>query len=171
MDGSFRSAGDGAHHGVVLARVILVLAVVAVSSGLGLWWRARQGVVRVTRTGPAPYAGTSPDAAAAVPGGKSWPERGVTLGSEATFVQFSTDFCSPCRATSRVLHTFAQARDGVVHTELDIDAHLALVRELSVLRAPTVVVLDRAGTEIARMSGAVSGAQAEQALGLAARAA
>jgi thiol-disulfide isomerase/thioredoxin len=157
VDGSFRRTGDGAHHGLVLARVILVLAVVAVSAGLGLWWRARQGVVRLTGTEG--------------PGGNSWPERGVTLGAEATFVQFSTDFCSPCRATSRVLHTFAQARDGVVHTELDIDAHLALVRELSVLRAPTVVVLDRAGTEIARMSGAVSGAQAEQALGLAARAA
>lgn len=162
VDKRSRQTDAAAHDEQMLARVVLVLAVVGVALVLGLWWRARQGAVRAVGDVP---AGAS--SGHAVP----WREHGVDLGSDATFVQFSTEFCSPCRQTARVLHGLAGARDGVVHAELDIDTHLDLVRELSVLRAPTVVVLDASGTEVARMSGAVSRAQAEQALGVVAHAA
>lgn len=177
LDDASRTADAAAHDGWMLARVVLVVAVVAVSVGLGLWWRAREGAVRTTGTPRtaaaradtthAPQAG----AQAGTGGADTWRARGVELGTEATFVQFSTDFCSPCRATSRVLHALVADRPGVVHAELDIDHHLALVRELSVLRAPTVVVLDPDGAEVARMSGAVSKPQAEQALGVVTQAA
>jgi thiol-disulfide isomerase/thioredoxin len=140
----------------VLVRALLVVAVVAVALVLGLWWRSRQGVVRTT----------APDAVA--PGSSAaddvWRERGVELAGTATFVQFSTDHCSPCRATSRVLGALVAQRDDVSHREMDIDQNLDLVRRFSVLRAPTVLVLDRDGREVARMTGAVGRAQAEQAL-------
>ena len=43
---------------------------------------------------------------------------------------------------------------GVVHIEIDAEHHLDLVRRLDVLRTPTTLVLDDAGNEIARASGA-----------------
>ncbi|GAA4835176.1 hypothetical protein GCM10023221_10110 [Luteimicrobium xylanilyticum] len=140
----------------VLVRVLLVAAVVVVALALGLWWRSRQGVVRVAAPdGAAPVASEPDDV---------WRERGVELARSATFVQFSTDHCSPCRATSRVLGELVARRDDVSHSEMDIDRNLDLVRRFSVLRAPTVLVLDRDGREVARMTGAVGRAQAEQAL-------
>ncbi|MFC8731839.1 thioredoxin family protein [Luteimicrobium sp. NPDC057192] len=140
----------------MLVRALLLVAVVAAALVLGLWWRSRQGVVRVS----------APDAAAPVPSAEDdvWRDRGVELAGTATFVQFSTDHCGPCRATSRVLGALVARRDDVSHREMDIDQHLDLVRRFSVLRAPTVLVLDRDGREVARMTGAVRRAQAEQAL-------
>ncbi|MGC5167437.1 thioredoxin family protein [Luteimicrobium sp. DT211] len=141
-------------------RVLLVAVVVAVALVLGRWWRSRQGVVRVR--GPEPSADVP--AADARTAGDVWRDRGVELGGAATFVQFSTDHCSPCRATSRVLGELVARRDDVSHREMDIDHNLDLVRRFSVLRAPTVLILDRDGNEVARMTGAVRRAQAEQAL-------
>jgi len=140
----------------VLVRALFVVAVVAVALVLGLWWRSRQGVVRVS----------APDVVTPAPSDADevWRGRGVQLAGTATFVQFSTEHCSPCRATPRVLGALVAQRDDVSHREMDIDQNLDLVRRFSVLRAPTVLVLDRDGREVARMTGAVGRAQAEQAL-------
>ncbi len=45
-------------------------------------------------------------------------------------------------------------RPGVAHVELDAEHHLDLVRRLGVLRTPTTLVLDAAGREVRRASGA-----------------
>lgn len=76
------------------------------------------------------------------------------LGSRATLVQFSSAFCAPCRATRRILGEVAEIVPGVVHLEIDAEHHLDLVRRLDVLRTPTTLVLDGAGNEVARASGA-----------------
>jgi hypothetical protein len=54
-----------------------------------------------------------------------------------------------------------------VHTELDVEAHPDLVRAAHVFHTPTVVVLDGAGTEVARSSGAMTPIQARTALAVA----
>jgi len=41
---------------------------------------------------------------------------GTELGERATLVQFSTAFCSPCRATRVLLNDIAAKVDGVVST-------------------------------------------------------
>ncbi|MCK9924603.1 thioredoxin family protein [Frankia sp. AgPm24] len=79
---------------------------------------------------------------------------GETLGERATLLQFSTAFCAPCRVTRRVLAGVAEVVPGVRHVEVDAEAHLDLVRALGVRRTPTVVVLDAAGRETRRASGA-----------------
>ncbi|WP_225438578.1 thioredoxin family protein [Candidatus Frankia nodulisporulans] len=79
---------------------------------------------------------------------------GETLGARATLLQFSTAFCAPCRVTRRVLAGVAEVVPGVRHVEVDAEAHLDLVRALGVRRTPTVVVLDAAGRETRRASGA-----------------
>lgn len=78
---------------------------------------------------------------------------GARLGESATLVQFSTEFCSPCRATRVLLTDIAATEPGVVTVELDAEQHLDLVRELDVRRTPTVLVLDPAGVVTTRSSG------------------
>lgn len=78
---------------------------------------------------------------------------GQPLGERATLVQFSSAFCAPCRATRVVLRQVADTVDGVTAIDIDAEAHLDLVRELNILRTPTVLVVDAAGRVIRRASG------------------
>ncbi|QYJ03949.1 thioredoxin family protein [Nocardioides panacisoli] len=79
---------------------------------------------------------------------------GAELGERATFVQFSSAFCAPCRATRVLLDDVATNEDGVAHVEVDAEHHLELVRALGVQRTPTTLVLDAAGAELTRAAGA-----------------
>ena len=90
---------------------------------------------------------------------------GLELGERATFVQFSTAFCAPCRATRRILSDVAELVPGVVHHEIDAEHHLDVVRQLGILRTPTTLVLDARGSEVARASGAPSKEQVLAQLG------
>lgn len=130
--------------------ILLLFCAIALTVLVGVAWTRRQGAVR----GPRPA-----DARAA-----DWLPPGVTLGERATFVQFSAQVCSACRATDRVLGAVAARDGGVVHHELDVDDHLPLTTRLGIWHVPTVVLLDRDGAEIARMSGAVTPARAREAL-------
>jgi thiol-disulfide isomerase/thioredoxin len=80
-------------------------------------------------------------------------ELGHALGERATLVQFSTAFCAPCRATRRVLDDVAGMVQGVAHVEIDAESRLDLVRQLNVLRTPTVLVLAADGRIVRRASG------------------
>ena len=67
---------------------------------------------------------------------------GADLGSRGTLVQFSSAFCSPCRATRTLLRDVADHLDGIVHVDVDAESHLELVRRLQIDKTPTVLVLD-----------------------------
>ena len=90
---------------------------------------------------------------------------GGELGERATLVQFSSAFCAPCRATRRVLDEIAGMVPGVTHVEIDAEARLELVRELEVLRTPTVLVLDADGRVVRRATGQPRKADVIAALG------
>jgi thiol-disulfide isomerase/thioredoxin len=92
-------------------------------------------------------------------------ELGVPLGEQATLVQFSSAFCTPCRATRVVLGDVAGMVPGVVHVEVDAESHLDLVRRLDVTRTPTVLVLDPSGRIRSRATGAPRRADVIAALG------
>jgi thiol-disulfide isomerase/thioredoxin len=78
---------------------------------------------------------------------------GSELGSRATLVQFSSAFCSPCRATRVLLRDVTAPLDDVTHIEIDAESHLDLVRRLGIVRTPTVVVLDSSGGVVRQASG------------------
>lgn len=118
---------------------LVCVAVLAAASVFGLVHRARSGRIRVR----------DDDAARRLTAG----EIGGALGERATLVQFSSAFCAPCRATRRTLAEVAAMVDGVAHVEIDAERHLELVRELGVLRTPTVLVLDAAGAVVRRAAG------------------
>ncbi len=92
-------------------------------------------------------------------------ELGEGLGARATLVQFSSAFCAPCRATRRILDEVAGMVPGVAHVEVDAEARLDLVRELGILRTPTVLVLDADGRVVRRAAGQPRKADVIAALG------
>jgi thioredoxin-like negative regulator of GroEL len=131
--------------------LIVVVAVLAAASALGLAQRRRQGKFKT-------LGGTAP---AASPGGTGTGVRdvltaadlGAPLGTRATLVQFSTEFCSNCPPTRRMLSQVAAEHAGVELVEVDAAARLDLARRLNVLSTPTVVVLGPDGTIASRASG------------------
>lgn len=126
-------------------RVLLLVAVLAVAVGVGVWRRRVDGRVRVV-TGPVLDA-----AALRAP-----------LGERATLVQFSSEFCAPCAQARRVLA--AAAGPGVAHVEVDAGDRDDLVRRFGVLRTPTVLVLDGGGRVVRRAGGVPAAADVRAAL-------
>ena len=151
------------------AGLVACLAALVVATAIGLAWRATNGRMRAprqpgagsarARTGGEPAGGlpvdsatadlTSADAATAAAAGPrvSPSEIGQPLGERATLLQFSSAFCAPCRATRRILSEVAGMTEGVAHVEIDAESRLDLVRELGILRTPTVLVLAADGRD------------------------
>ena len=143
-----------------MPRVLLVLAVLAVATVLGLWWRARNG--RYTPVDGALLASAPQDV-----GDDSrltLAELGAPLGSRATFVQFSSEVCAPCRRTHAVLAQLVSEHDDLSHVEMDVAEHLDLVRRFGIMRTPTTLLLDARGVVVGRMSGATDRRHALAAL-------
>jgi thiol-disulfide isomerase/thioredoxin len=130
----------------ILTAGALILGLVVVATVVGLVWRSRTGRV-VARSGEQRVAPSDAGATASA------------FGAKATLLQFSTEFCAPCRTTARVLGEIGSARDGVEHVEIDLTDRPDLARRFSVLQTPTTLVLDGKGTVRARIGGAARPAE------------
>ena len=118
--------------------VALVLAgLVLAATALGVLHRGAQGRVRTV----------SDSRIVAI--------EGVPLGGRATLLQFSTEVCTPCRSTARVLDDLAARTDDVAHVELDVTHRPELASRYRVLQTPTTLILDGDGAVRARIGGAV----------------
>jgi len=147
---------------VLLGAVVVTALVAAVTKAVNGRFRA---VVPVSASASPPAVSTGQPSAPAAADGVSVDDLGgAALGRRATFLQFSSSFCAPCRATRLLLADVVAAREGVVHVEVDAEANLELVRRLNVLRTPTVLVLDADGVVRGRASGAPRRDQVEAAL-------
>ena len=91
-------------------------------------------------------------------------ELGAPLGARATFVQFSSEVCAPCRRTHAVLAQLVSEHDDLSHVEMDVVEHLDLVRRFGIMRTPTTLLLDARGVVVGRMSGATDRRHALAAL-------
>jgi thiol-disulfide isomerase/thioredoxin len=130
---------------------VVCVAVLAMASAYGVLHRRRSGRIRVRGRDDGKRLGAA--------------ELGGPLGERATLVQFSSAFCAPCRATRRVLGEVADLVPGVTHVEIDAEDHLDLVRELDILKTPTVLVLDAGGRVVRRATGQPRKADVIAALG------
>ena len=148
--------------------VLLLVAVLALATAFGLWFRRVNGRVRdtgatVPMAGPDdPPAAIEPSSPATVALAEALSGR---LGDQATIVQFSSAFCQPCRATRRIVEEVCVIVPGVSHVEIDAEGNLDLVRALDIRRTPTVLFLDRAGTVRKQASGQPRKADVIAALG------
>jgi thiol-disulfide isomerase/thioredoxin len=135
--------------GVLITRVTLGLVVLLAALALGLAggavWRRSNGRLRTTRI--------ESDRVMPRQQRVTGEQLGHALGERATLLQFSSAFCAPCRATRRILADVAAMTQGVAHLDIDAESHLDLVRELNVLRTPTVLVLGADGRIVSRGSG------------------
>ncbi|MGW3957264.1 TlpA family protein disulfide reductase [Streptomyces sp. NPDC004752] len=131
--------------------LVVCVAVLAAASLYGVLHKRRSGRVRVRGRDEGKRLGAA--------------ELGGELGERATLVQFSSAFCAPCRATRRVLGEVADVVPGVTHLEIDAESRLDLVRELGILKTPTVLVLDADGRVVRRAAGQPRKADVIAALG------
>jgi thiol-disulfide isomerase/thioredoxin len=113
-------------------KTYLPLAIVLVlASAYGFWWKRKQGAIRSNK---------------AIPGHRLTSDvLGEALGSRATMVQFSSAFCTPCRATHALLSQMV--------IPMNAESHLELVRELDIRSTPTTLFINKDGIEVGRAAG------------------
>ncbi len=129
-------------------RASALVAILLISGLIGALLRRGAGRVR-------PVAGGAVLAAV---------DLGVPLGDRATFLQFSSPACGPCRSVRRVLGDVVASGPGLAHVDIDATERLDLARRLEIMRTPTVLVLDPAGRVVRRISGALNAEQARSAV-------
>ena len=114
--------------------VVLVLAI-----AFGVWYTRSRGEFRKKKTvnGPKLDAGII----------------GVELGARVTMVQFSSAFCSPCRATKALLEDMVKTMPDVRYAHIDAESHLELVRKIDIRSTPTTLFLNSDGIEVGRAMG------------------
>ncbi|TSD96558.1 thioredoxin family protein [Skermania sp. ID1734] len=139
-----------------MIQIIILVVVLLVACGAGLWLRARAGQVRqVAADAPA-------DERVALLAAAGVGER------EPTVLHFSADWCGPCAAVRRVvgqvIGELAQHPRPPREVELDIDENPSLARELGVLSLPTTFIFDGADSQLFRISGVPSAADLRNAL-------
>jgi thiol-disulfide isomerase/thioredoxin len=147
--------------------LIALLAALVVALAGGVTWRLTNGRMRTIPVQATADPGELRHAAGTQAGGNvvSAAAIGKPLGERATLLQFSSAFCAPCRATRQILGEVAGMTSGVAHIEIDAESRLDLVRELGVLRTPTVLVLDAEGRITRRASGRPTKSDVLAALG------
>ena len=116
-----------------------ILFVLGAATGYGLWYQKSRGKIQDKAT-------SSKALTASVIGGE--------LGSRATLVQFSSAFCTPCRATRTLLENVVADLSDVRHVEIDAETNLELVRKLDIRSTPTTIILNSSGVEVGRAVGA-----------------
>ena len=116
-----------------------LLVVLALAIAFGVWYTRSRGEFRKKKT----VNGPKLDAAVI----------GVELGSRVTMVQFSSAFCSPCRATKALLEDMVKTMPDVRYAHIDAESHLELVRKLDIRSTPTTLFLNSAGVEVGRAMG------------------
>ena len=72
---------------------------------------------------------------------------------QVTFLQFSSEFCQPCRVTNKVLEEVTNSFPAICHIELDVVEHMDLVKTYGISRTPTTLIIDKAGTVHFRATG------------------
>ncbi len=115
--------------------VAVLVGTLVLATAVGLVRRARDGRVRTRR-------------------GAAGPGELRPVGAERVLLlQLSSPACTPCRQTAAVLTELVARTPGLAHREIDVAERPDIARDLHVLRTPTVVALDRAGSEVLRVSG------------------
>lgn len=80
--------------------------------------------------------------------------KGVLFGTNATLLQFSTEFCTKCPGTRTYLASVADQHVGVIHVDVDITNRQDLAQKFNIMQTPTTLILDDSGAIAGRIGGA-----------------
>ncbi len=116
-----------------------LVVVLALAIAFGVWYTRTRGEFRKKKTVNGPKLDAS--------------VIGIELGAAVTMVQFSSAFCSPCRATKALLEDMVKTMPDVRYAHIDAEANLELVRKLDVRSTPTTLFLNSDGVEVGRAMG------------------
>lgn len=116
-----------------------LVIVLALGIAFGVWYTRSRGEFRKKKT----INGPKFDAAII----------GAELGARVTMVQFSSAFCSPCRATKALLEDMVKSMPDVRYAHIDAESNLELVRKLDIRSTPTTLFLNGDGIEVGRAMG------------------
>ena len=134
-----------------LSIAALLGALVGASTLIGLVWRLTTGRIREVARSDERLHVTELVA-------------GAEAGSGATLLQFSTEFCSPCRSTHSLLGALAAELPGIRHVDVDVTTRPDLADRFTLLQSPTTFILDATGAIRARIGGAPRAADVRAAL-------
>lgn len=139
------------------ARIALILGLVVLATAAGFLWRARSGLVKKLTNGEVINLAEI----GAIKNGKP-----VTkFGQKVTFLQFSSEFCTACRQTSKLYSELEQVHPEILHIEVDITNRIDLANKFNILQTPTTLVLDSRGRVTSRIGGAVKQETIEHEIG------
>lgn len=112
----------------------------------GAWWKFRTGRAKLVKSGKLVDLTKlqADDQGEAV----------TSFGATATLLQFSTEVCSICVATSRLYRELEGKIPGLKHIEVDITHRMDLAAHFSIMQTPTTLILDKHGMVRARIGGA-----------------
>ena len=117
--------------------LLLLAFVLILATGVGIYFQRRSGVIKRNKRLRL-----------------SQSEVGGRYGDRATIVQFSTSFCSSCRAAKALISDVVKDQSDISYLEVDAESNLDLVRRVDIRSTPTTLFLDKHGFEIARATGA-----------------
>jgi len=116
-----------------------IALILTLASTYGLWYQAKSGKIKGSKARSASLSSEDIES---------------ELGQRVTLLQFSSTFCTPCRATRVLLADINSELDGVKHIDIDAEDNLELVCRLDIRTTPTTLLLDKYGIEIGRAVGA-----------------
>jgi thiol-disulfide isomerase/thioredoxin len=116
----------------------LPIGVLVVASAFGFYWRSQQGKLK------------SPSK---IHNFVTKDEIGIDLASRVTIVQFSSAFCSPCKATAQIISTLTKDMDDVKFVQIKSEENLQLVEKFDIKSTPTVIFFNTHAIEVGRAVG------------------
>lgn len=114
------------------------ILVLLLASAFGIWWQRNQGKLKRAK-GPHNFITKS--------------EIGTDLGQRVTIVQFSSAFCSPCKATAAIISALIKDMSDVTYVQIQSEENLALIEKFDIKSTPTVIFFNSFGMEVGRATG------------------
>lgn len=136
----------------------LPIAILALTTLFGLYWRSQQGKLKTpavegNRISNEEISKIIRHKSSFMVNSDLLDQHQMQLGKNVTLLQFSSAFCSPCKATAVVISQIVQGMDDVVYIQVASEENLKLVEKFAIKSTPTVIFFNRDGIEVGRAVG------------------
>ena len=136
----------------------LPIGILALTTVFGLYWRSQQGKLKTpavegNRISNEEISKIIRHKSSFMVNSDLLDQHQIQLGKNVTLLQFSSAFCSPCKATAHVISQIVTGMDDVVYIQVASEENLKLVEKFDIKSTPTVIFFNRDGLEVGRAVG------------------